>query len=185
MNFEPSTANGGGSGPLRGKLSDALLNLNITFPPQMLTSGSNHLSSMNNGLRSSPAPIITTSTMAVATMASNQAHKANNLVVSSNDSSDAFYNTSNSHQDASNVQADSKQSNSANSQMLTVTHNGGSCVQSDSNSSNANSNVQQTSKPASSKLTSLIRIFKPWKWKRRKKSDNFKETSKGTSGQNI
>ncbi|KAI1302305.1 Phosphatase and actin regulator 1 [Halotydeus destructor] len=32
--------------------------------------------------------------------------------------------------------------------------------------------------PVPSKLTALIKMFKPWKWKRRKKSDKFKETSK-------
>ena len=35
------------------------------------------------------------------------------------------------------------------------------------------------SKTNSSRFSTLVRIFKPWKWKRKKKSEKFEKTSKG------
>lgn len=32
-----------------------------------------------------------------------------------------------------------------------------------------------------SRLSALGRLFKPWKWKRKKKSDKFEQTSRGKS----
>lgn len=40
-------------------------------------------------------------------------------------------------------------------------------------------NVTSPVKSHSSKFSAFVRIFKPWKWRRKKKSENFEKTSKG------
>lgn len=41
------------------------------------------------------------------------------------------------------------------------------------------SHNKSPNKTHSSRFSSLVRIFKPWKWKRKKKSEKFENTSKG------
>lgn len=76
---------------------------------------------------------------------------------------------------------DDNQSQNENVSSLTNNINDIPMNQKNIDQTNLNSikNVTSPVKSHSSKFSAFVRIFKPWKWRRKKKSENFEKTSKG------
>lgn len=63
---------------------------------------------------------------------------------------------------------------------FTTSTNASTMPNSDSQTNSSRSRDHDSGKPGHvSKFSTLVKFFKPWKWRRKKKSDRFKETSKG------